>query len=346
MSLNLNRREFLQLGGMACLALSQLPLQFKRFLRTGALYKDESVPTLGRITANNAKLYGGPSFASTMLKEYWKDLVFPITSVTLGDDPAYNRVWYGINGEGFMHSGIVQPVEIVLNDAVLELPKQGRLAEITVPYTDAVWTPKKPDSVAYRLYYGTTYWVMETLLEDDVYWYKIVDDYFLLTYYVKAEHVHVINVDEITPLSPDVPDKDKRIEVILAEQVMIAYEYDVAVFMSKVATGASWTGYRYSTPTGRHYTFHKRPSRHMASGAPGNPVGFDLPGVPWVCFINKEGISFHGTYWHNDFGKPRSHGCINLPTNAAKWLYRWTKPTVPFEKYLVWQETGTRVDVI
>jgi lipoprotein-anchoring transpeptidase ErfK/SrfK len=163
---------------------------------------------------------------------------------------------------------------------------------------------------------------------------------------VKAEHLHVFDPDEVSPLSPDVPAEKKRIEVILSDQVFIAYEYDTPVFMSKVATGASFTGYRYSTPTGRHYTFYKRPSRHMASGAPGNPVGFDLPGVPWVCFINKEGISFHGTYWHNDFGKPRSHGCINLPTNAAKWVYRWTTPSVPFEKYLIWEETGTRVDVI
>jgi len=40
--------------------------------------------------------------------------------------------------------------------------------------------------------------------------------------------------------------------------------------------------------------------------------GYDLPGVPWNSYITEEGIAFHGTYWHNNFGKPRSHGCINL----------------------------------
>jgi hypothetical protein len=346
LSLKVNRREFLQLGGLACLAVCQLPQRFEKHLYGGLLDQDEPIPTMGRITANNAKLYDGPSFSSRLIKEYWKDLVFPITSVTLGEEPAYNRVWYGINAEGYMHSGIVQPVEIILNDPFFDLPKQGRLAEVTVPYTDTVFNIKKPEIVAYRLYYGTTYWVSETILEGSTYWYKIVDDYFPLVYYVKGEHLHVIDEDEVSPISADIDPTEKRIEVILADQVMIAYEKDTPVFMSKVSSGASWTGYRYSTPTGRHYTFYKRPSRHMASGAPGNPVGYDLPGVPWVCFINKEGISFHGTYWHNDFGKPRSHGCINLPTSAAKWLYRWTLPSVPFEKYLSWKETGTRVDVI
>ncbi len=52
--------------------------------------------------------------------------------------------------------------------------------------------------------------------------------------------------------------------------------------------------------------------------------GFDLPGVPWVLYITESGISFHGTYWHNDYGRPHSHGCINLAPQAAKWLFRWT----------------------
>jgi lipoprotein-anchoring transpeptidase ErfK/SrfK len=73
--------------------------------------------------------------------------------------------------------------------------------------------------------------------------------------------------------------------------------------------------------------------------------GFDLPGVPWVLYITKSGISFHGTYWHNDFGRPRSHGCINLTPQAAKWLYRWTLPTVAPGKELAYGYVGTRVEI-
>ena len=73
---------------------------------------------------------------------------------------------------------------------------------------------------------------------------------------------------------------------------------------------------------------------------------YDLPGVPWVSYITGSGISFHGTYWHNDFGKPRSHGCINLSPEAARWIYRWTLPAVPFDQTTWIDDYGTPVRVI
>lgn len=72
-------------------------------------------------------------------------------------------------------------------------------------------------------------------------------------------------------------------------------------------------------------------------------TGYDLPGVPWVSYITDSGIAFHGTYWHNDYGVPRSHGCLNMSSQAAKWLYRWTQPVVPAEEQEVWVGYGTEV---
>jgi lipoprotein-anchoring transpeptidase ErfK/SrfK len=74
--------------------------------------------------------------------------------------------------------------------------------------------------------------------------------------------------------------------------------------------------------------------------------GYDLPGVPWISYITESGISLHGTYWHNNFGRPRSHGCINLSPKAAKWVYLWTLPAVPPQEQYVHEESGTIVDVI
>jgi lipoprotein-anchoring transpeptidase ErfK/SrfK len=82
-------------------------------------------------------------------------------------------------------------------------------------------------------------------------------------------------------------------------------------------------------------------------GAPGAGRGFDLPGVPWVTFFTSTGVSFHGTYWHNDYGTPRSHGCVNLLPEDAKFLYRWTNPVVPADTpYLHQPGTGTRVEIV
>jgi len=237
-------------------------------------------------------------------------------------------------------------VEISLNDLNPDIPVDGCLAEVTVPFTDAVFDPRLPFAVAYRLYYSTTYWVVSSVRSNGKDWYLIKDDYYKMQYYAQAQHLRMITREEVAPLSSIVPADRKRMEVHLPEQTVVAYEYDQPVFMSKAATGASWQSGTYETPPGRHYIDHKRPSRHMANGNLASPVGYDLPGVPWVSYITDNGISFHGTYWHNDFGKPRSHGCINLPTQAAKWVYRWTMPQVEFGKDAEWQLTGTRVDVI
>jgi lipoprotein-anchoring transpeptidase ErfK/SrfK len=137
----------------------------------------------------------------------------------------------------------------------------------------------------------------------------------------------------------------KRIEVHIPEQVMIAYEYDQPVFMARIASGAIFSNGDYSTPTGRHQTFHKRASRHMARGNLA-ANGYDLPGVPWNSYITEDGIAFHGTYWHNNFGRPRSHGCINLTSQAAKWVYLWTKPDAPPDQEDIYKATGTNVDII
>jgi lipoprotein-anchoring transpeptidase ErfK/SrfK len=64
-------------------------------------------------------------------------------------------------------------------------------------------------------------------------------------------------------------------------------------------------------------------------------------------YIKDNGISLHGTYWHNDFGRPRSHGCVNLSPAAAKWLYRWTMPSVKPEKQYKYEFfAATKVDVV
>jgi lipoprotein-anchoring transpeptidase ErfK/SrfK len=112
--------------------------------------------------------------------------------------------------------------------------------------------------------------------------------------------------------------------------------------MTRAATGAIFYTGNFSTPQGSFTTHRKRPSRHMM-----DPAGssYDLPGVPWVCYVNDNGVAFHGTYWHNDFGSPRSHGCINLSNDAAKWIYRWTSPTVPLKQNYLETIEGTRVDI-
>jgi len=92
----IDRRDFLKIGGISAAALVLFPDLLKPKLLDIQKQEQDSTPTLGRITSNTAELFAAPSFKANRLKFYWKDLVFPITGVTIGEDPAYNRVWYAI----------------------------------------------------------------------------------------------------------------------------------------------------------------------------------------------------------------------------------------------------------
>jgi lipoprotein-anchoring transpeptidase ErfK/SrfK len=299
----------------------------------------------GRVIDRILWAHDEPNRKSKRKKLYWHDLVLRITNTALGDDEtAYNRVWYEVEEGGYVYSGGIQPVRTVLNHPQL-ISLKGALGEVSVPYTDAHLEADPMSEVVYRLYYETVHWVTASaVLPDGKIWYALLDDKYRQSYFVPGEHIRLIPDEELIPLSPDISNADKRIEVRLDDQLVLAYERDRLVFATRAATGGRLRSGTYTTPVGDYITYHKRPTRHMAAGDLASS-GFDLPGVPWVLYIKSNGTALHGTYWHNDYGRPRSHGCINLTPQAAKWLYRWTIPTVPPDKHLVYGYVGTRVDV-
>jgi lipoprotein-anchoring transpeptidase ErfK/SrfK len=354
---HLSRREFLQwtsrgLAGLFTLALlDRTRGAAERIIPAAAPEAESEVPENGRVLDNTLSVYSRPSFAARLVNMYWRDLVFPINGVTIGDNyPTHNRVWYLINNEGYAHSGKLQPVAVRQNPPLTKVPEGGLLAEVTVPYTDAVWDPnhiEKPTPYAYRLYYSTVYWITDLLIDKKGQkWYLVPDDKLKMKYYVNAEHLRPIAAEELAPISPHIPASEKRLEVRLQEQVVVAYESNRPVYMTRVASGGRFIDGDYSTPQGHYMSNRKRPSRHMASEDLAAPSAYDLPGVAWVSYLTKSGISFHGTYWHNDFGKPRSHGCINLSPQAARWIYRWTNPAVPYAEHTWNADDGTQVDVV
>ena len=308
--------------------------------------QDEFFNLQGRVIERTIWSYAAPDFKSERENLYWQDLVVPIVNSTISEDEAaHNRIWYELEDGSYVYSGNIQPVRTVLNQPQ-HISLEGALGEVSVPFTDARLEADSNAEVVYRLYYETVHWIKASAIHplDGSMWYYLLDDKLEQYYYAPAEHIRLIPDSELAPLSEDIPNKDKRIEVRLGEQVLLAYERDTLVFATRTSTGGRLRGGTYTTPSGEFITFHKRPTRHMAAGDIA-ASGFDLPGVPWVMYITKSGISFHGTYWHNDFGRPRSHGCINLTPQAAKWLYRWTSPAVAPKKELVYGYVGTQVEI-
>jgi lipoprotein-anchoring transpeptidase ErfK/SrfK len=102
------------------------------------------------------------------------------------------------------------------------------------------------------------------------------------------------------------------IDVDLTNQRVYAYEGDVVVNEFIVSTGTWLT----PTVTGQYKVYVKYRSAKMSG------PGYYLPNVPYIMYFYK-GYGLHGTYWHNNFGTPMSHGCVNLRTDDAAWLYEW-----------------------
>lgn len=333
----LSRRDFLKLAGYGFLGLSlpNIPLTFNQNYYSNLQ---------GRVVEKSLWMYDEPSFQAKRIDMFWKDLVIPLTGATISEDEnAHNRVWYEVDGRGYVYSGDVQPVSTLLNTPVSEVPRSGLLGEISVPFSDAHVETDTSSDVAYRLYYETVHWITKVITsENGQVWYRLLDDKWNLYYFIPAQHMRIFSNDELAPLSPDVPEVEKWIEVKLEKQLVLAYEGTRLVFAARAATGNKTISRRWTTPTGQFITSFKRPTRHMANGDIASS-GFDLPGVPWVLYITQSGISFHGTYWHNDFGRPRSHGCINLTPQASKWLYRWTSPPVELSKQFAFEHYGTKV---
>jgi lipoprotein-anchoring transpeptidase ErfK/SrfK len=340
---NLSRRDFLKLSGLGLAGLLAPPLNFD--------FDDPFATQQGRVTTRTVWVYKLPSKEAEKVRFYQRDTVLGINNTAISDDlEAHNRIWYQVGTEdyteGYVYSGDIHPVRTILNTPLMEFPKEGLLAEVSVPYTDAHEEPNNESDAVYRMYYETTHWIKgATTNPDGQVWYQVRDDKWDKIYYARAEHIRIMTMDEIAPISPEVSNKDKKIQVRLDQQIVIAYEYNIPVFVTAASTGAILRVGTYTTPQGDFLTFYKRPSRHMAAGDIA-ASGFDLPGVPWVQYITDGGISFHGTFWHNDFGRPRSHGCINLASHAAKWLYRWTSPQVATNKEFSFGGVGTKVEII
>jgi len=104
------------------------------------------------------------------------------------------------------------------------------------------------------------------------------------------------------------------IDVNLSEQRLYAYEGDTLVNSFIVSTGTWQT----PTVTGSYKIWIK-----LRSAAMSGP-GYYLPDVPYVMYFYK-GYGLHGTYWHNNFGTPMSHGCVNLSIPDAEWVYNFTQ---------------------
>jgi lipoprotein-anchoring transpeptidase ErfK/SrfK len=161
----------------------------------------------------------------------------------------------------------------------------------------------------------------------------------------------LVRADQVVRLDPakrpaSIGAEERWIDVDLATQSLVAYVGDTPVYATLVSTGRvrnpNNPQVNHATPTGTYRLL----SKHVSATMDGDHAVFgaySLEDVPYVQFF-QGAYALHGAFWHDRFGKPASHGCINLAPEDARWLFDWTSPQVPVAwhaAYPVGNERGT-----
>lgn len=147
--------------------------------------------------------------------------------------------------------------------------------------------------------------ILETRTVDGQRWHRIGEDRWVLGQWVA--------VATYKPRPAAIAADERWVGVNLAQQTAVAYEGDRPVYAAMVSTGAPGT----PTVQGIFRTWRRLPSGKMSG------PGYYIEEVTWTCYFYS-GYALHTAYWHDSFGRPHSHGCVNLSPYDAWWIYQWS----------------------
>jgi hypothetical protein len=281
--------------------------------------------------------YEEPSTSAERVAVRYRDESFLITGEVRAPFSAHNDLWYKTL-VGYVHSAWVLPMRVYPPQPFIrDVGEWGFWSEVSQVFTEARAEPSPQARKVYRFYGGTVYHVVEAFEDEHgTGWYKVFDEFPPTNpthQWVLARDMRRIPRSEMAPIHPF--GGEKRVEVDLEKQTLTCYEGQRVAFTTLVSSGIGRVEGDPQTDLATHreetHVLLKQPSRHMSNRPYKEDqvvVGdiFDLPGIPWNTFFHLSGTAIHGTYWHNDFGIPRSHGCLNVSCEAARWIYRWVHP--------------------
>jgi hypothetical protein len=349
---SLSRRDFLKLTGaglVAGLGLTALRPMDRLAIPSLSVARLPDFPSADLIARNciggMINIKSRPDVNSATVKSIYEDALLPWIREVNAENPDLNRInqrWVE-TPEGYIYSSDVQMCRNLPNQPVTSLPstsdgKQGFWAEVTVPYVDFVVANPPARSPGLqslisnkfptRYYYSQVLWIDEIKEADDGRTlYRLGEKYgsYGDLCYADAAGFRPITAEEIAPISEDVDPAEKTVVVNVSYQTLSCFEGDKEVYFCRVSTGAE----EFSTPFGEHITWRKMISTHMAGGTV--DAGYDTPGIAWTTLFSGTGVAVHSTFWHNDYGWKRSHGCVNASPEDAKWVFRWTLPYVSLD---------------
>jgi len=330
------------------LSLASLPFHGRsKFLKLTDFPQAER---LGRVNAGKVEVMQRPDAESQVTGVLYEDAVVAWLREVVGKSRYRTNQRWVETPDGYIWSPYLQPVQNQPNQPSESLPASslgpGMWVEVSVPYVDLALDNPPPRSPGLidrlqlglppRLYYSQILWVDQTATDSGgQILYRINEKYG--TYgdilWGPGEAFRPITADEISPISPDVAE-EKRVMVNVTHQTMSCYEGKDEVLFTRISSGAKWDAWGnpvdvWATPIGNFPIWRKLVSLHMSGGTTGG--GWDLPGIGWTSLFVGTGVAIHSTFWHNNFGEPMSRGCVNARPEDAKWVFRWTLPSVPLD---------------
>jgi lipoprotein-anchoring transpeptidase ErfK/SrfK len=335
-SSSISRREFLK---SAFLGVSGLA--FTSWLDKLSPYELSPDRRYGRVIGGRIPIKSKPDIDSADVGFLLDDEIVQWLREVVGKRPTWIHQKFVEIPDGFIYAPNLQPVEYQPNIPLEELPEQkGMWVEVTVPYVDLKLQNPPPRSPWLklsqnpRLYYSQIMWVDQILIEESKVLYRVKELYgsFGDVFWAPAEAFRPISALEIKPISPTV--ENKQVVVNVTDQSLSCFEGINEVYYCRISTGGKFDAEgnavdKWSTPIGPHSIWRKLVSVHMTGGTTGG--GYDIPGIGWTVLFSGNGVAVHSTFWHNSFGIPMSHGCVNASPEDAKWVFRWTLPEVPYE---------------
>lgn len=348
--MSLSRRDFLKLAGLGAGAMALRPFSDVLHAPVSDFPKAEH---LGRLT-NTLELRSAPRVDYAPIKKVYEDTVVEWVrevNAQTRDLNVVNQRWVE-TPEGFLYGTYVQPVKNRPNEPLKDIPggKAGFWAEVTVPYVDMVMDnppPRSPWAKGLidagrnpRLYYSQVVWIDHIKTGDNgqvLYRFNenggrsegVTGGGYGDVFWVDGRGLRALTTADISPIHPDVDPDTKKVLVNLTYQTLSCFEEGREVYFCRCSTGGQWdaSGNKvdaWSTNPGDHITWRKALSIHMSAGTA--QEGYDTPAVSWTNLFDGVGIAIHAAFWHNGFGEARSHGCVNVSAEDAKWIFRWTMP--------------------
>lgn len=348
----ISRRDFLRVSGLAAANLAFRPFTARQL---------PDMERIGRVNVGMAELKLRPDADSPTVGQIYEDAVFPWLREVVGRRPwRFNQRWVE-TPEGYIWAPYLQPVKNQVNQPVKQLPETslgpGLWAEVTVPFLDVLLdnpparSPWLQNTERPRIYYSQAFWI--DLIDQDEQgqvWYRVNERFgYGDLLWARAEGFRPLSEKDVAPIHPDA--EDKRVVVDVNYQTLACFEGNQEVFFTQVSTGMMNDLYgnpteEWETPPGVRPIWRKLVSVHMTGGTTGG--GYDIPGVSWTTLFEGNGVAIHSTFWHNNFGEPMSHGCVNCRPEDAQWVFRWSLPQAPYDPgdITVPMPGGTLVEVI